>query len=562
MKTVIGSETEYAIIVNGHSADYASAIAFALLEKCPFLLFRKNLSKWRRGRDDFQIDTDMMERLLAGPGKMTEEDKSWLGERFSDASEENCRLAVKGEIGVFLANGSRFYVDLGHPEFSIPEVTNARDFVVNDKAGEIIVEESKKKAETPEIKISIYKNNSDGKGVSYACHENYLVSDNLFRALTREKDNYGYRWRSRDSESNESAAQTSDIITAFFVTRQIFCGAGKLGIDIPSECRLRRNFYEFRSGNIDVNDEKIRQRFCFQISQRADFFIHPCSLETTSNRGIINTRDRSYCRDRDLRRFHVIVGDSNMSEWSLFLKSGVTALVLDMLEHKASGSLGGFALKEPVRAIKEVSLDLTCKKNIIELKNGEKVSSLKVQKEFLKAVKAFRGDNLSKCEAEVIAKWEYVLDALENDPSQLDDKIDWRIKKNLFETYLKKYGANWRNFKCFPVMFKGKEQKLGDVLKSMDIEYSNINQEKGIYYLLLKNGKIARIVSDAEIANAVDNPPNDTRAWLRGMFIKHFSNLLEDVSWNFIDCVGIGKIEMDPLDCSKDAVKILKNHIL
>ena len=594
-KMIMGSETEYAILVKGASdARPDNSAAYLLLKKCPYPFFsRSHLYGWRRRDGDFQIEAERMARLLAGPEHLTAEDKEWFQEHF-DLPLSQRSEALIGALGLLLENGSRFYVDMSHPEFSTAEVTNARDLILYEKAGEIIVEASRRKA-SAELgqEIKIYKNNSDGKGSSYACHENYLVPASLFREITRESmmSSEWYRqYYERNCRNGASSNRGSlaGIFAAFLITRQIFCGAGKIGVEREKSesCYLREQKFRHFTGRSercgeyvesDIVDSVTRKTsngveteetpatpvdkdaYRFQISQRADFFTRLYSAETTRERGIINTRDRSYLNDFDFSRLHVIIGDSNMAEWSIFLKTGVTALILDWLSSGFAERLGHLAFKEPVKALREISFDLTCKKAVIKLANGTTVSALDVQKELLKAVKEYRGNNLTSVEADVIEKWSYALDALERDPSLLDDKLDWRIKKRIFERYLVKCGANWDNCgrKTIKTKKSGVAENLGCWLKQLDIEYHNINPDTGVYHVLQNQGAIKRIVSGEEISNAVGNPPTDTRAYIRGMAARHLKELITDMHWHILEIHGLGRVQLDPFDCTKGIVDVL-----
>ncbi|MDQ5815132.1 MAG: proteasome accessory factor PafA2 [Actinomycetota bacterium] len=374
-----------------------------------------------------------------------------------------------GLVNVILPNGSRYYVDHAHPEYSSPECSNARDVVTWDKAGERILEDSIEAARNivPDgERVFIYKNNSDGKGNSYGCHENYLVDRQTpFPNLVKH-------------------------VIPFFVTRQVFTGAGKVGAENGSE-------------GVD-----------YQISQRADFFEVEVGLETTFKRPIINTRDEPHA-DPDLyRRFHVIVGDANMSETSTFLKVGTTSLILRMIEDDFIAD--DFTLAEPVQAMRAVSHDPGCRATI-ELVDGRKLTAIELQWEYFRLAKKYALDNdFDAVTGEVLDTWELTLDSLERDTMSMTRRLDWVAKLAMLEAYRARDGLAWDAPK----------------LRMIDLQYHDVRRAKGLYYKLQNAGKMERIVSDDAIAYAVDHPPEDTRAYFRGECLRRFSPTIVAASWD------------------------------
>jgi proteasome accessory factor A len=374
-----------------------------------------------------------------------------------------------GLVNVILPNGSRYYVDHAHPEYSSPECSNARDVVIWDKAGERILEDSIEAARNvvPDgERVFIYKNNSDGKGNSYGCHENYLVDRQTpFPNLVK-------------------------YITPFFATRQVFTGAGKVGAENGAD-------------GVD-----------YQISQRADFFEVEVGLETTFKRPIINTRDEPHA-DPDLyRRFHVIVGDANMSETATFLKVGTTALVLRMIEDDFIAD--DFSLTEPVKAMRAVSHDPGCT-TTVELVDGRKLTAIELQWEYFRLAKKYALDNdYDEITGTLLDTWEQTLDGLERDPMSMSRRLDWVAKLAMLEAYRARDGLAWDAPK----------------LRMIDLQYHDVRQDKGLYYKLQKAGKVERIVTDDEIAYAVDHPPEDTRAYFRGECLRRFSPTIVAASWD------------------------------
>ena len=275
------------------------------------------------------------------------------GEKYTPNQQENIARNKT------LVNGARYYVDHAHPEYSCPEVTNARDVVVYEKAGERVMEASRREANQllPAGSVMLlYKNNSDRKGNSYGSHENYLM------------------------DRRTSFKQIVEKLMPFFVTRQVFTGAGKVG----SECRSH-------SG-------------AFQLSQRADFFETEVALDTMVKRPIINTRDEPHA-DRDkYRRLHCIVGDANMSEYTIYLRNGVTALILSMIEDGAIDS--NLGLRDPVRSIKDVSHDATCRKEIA-LENGKQMTAVQIQREYVEMALRYASQHeIDETTSDVLSKWQ------------------------------------------------------------------------------------------------------------------------------------------------------------
>ena len=374
-----------------------------------------------------------------------------------------------GLVNVILPNGSRYYVDHAHPEYSSPECTSARDAVIWDKAGERILELSMEAARmvVPDgEQIFIYKNNSDGKGNSYGCHENYLVDRSVpFPNLVKQ-------------------------LIPFFVSRQVFTGAGKVGAE---------------NGATGVD---------YQISQRADFFEVEVGLETTFKRPIINTRDEPHADAEKYRRLHVIVGDANMSEIATFLKVGTTGLILRMIEDDFIDE--DFSLAEPVKSMRTVSHDPSCR-TVLELADGRKMTPVEMQWEWFRLAKKYSQDNEIDPGAEdVLDRWEHVLEGLERDPMTLKRELDWVAKLSVLQAYQRRDDLGWDHPK----------------MKLIDLQYHDVKRSKSLYWKLVTSGKIERIVSDPEIEHAVDHPPSDTRAYFRGECLRRYSGSIVAASWD------------------------------
>lgn len=365
---------------------------------------------------------------------------------------------------VFLANGSRLYLDVGsHPEFATAECDGLRQLIAHDRAGERIVDDLAIEAEQMldeqgiRAKIFIFKNNTDSSGHSYGCHENYLVD--------------------RSTTLRDIAVE----LLPFLVSRQLICGAGKI-LTEPSGESL----------------------FCF--SQRAEHMWDGVSSATTRSRPMINTRDEPHADSKKFRRMHVIVGDSNMIDASTMLKVASTRLVLELLE--SGVSMSHLAIANPVRAIREISRDLSGTAEIALVAGGT-TSALALQREFLSAVKTyFDGAGRERSDradyAAMIDLWERALVAVETgDYSTIATEIDWAAKLQLLRAYQDKGGL-----------------ELGDPkLAQIDLTYHDIRPGRGIVPLLEARGKIQTLVSSEDIESARVEAPQTTRAKLRGRFI-------------------------------------------
>jgi proteasome accessory factor PafA2 len=391
------------------------------------------------------------------------------GEKYTPNQQENIARNKT------LVNGARYYVDHAHPEYSCPEVTNPRELVIHERAGERIVELSRREANAllpAGTQMLIYKNNSDRKGNSYGCHENYLM------------------------DRRTSFKQIVEHLMPFFVTRQVYAGAGKVGT-------------ENRAHPCD-----------YQLSQRADFFETEVALDTMVKRPIINTRDEPHADREKYRRLHVIVGDSNMAEPTIYLRNGATAVVLAMIEDGAIDK--EFALRDPVRAIKEVSHDPTCRQ-VVELASGRRMTAVQMQREYLELARRYDASALGPWVPDVLARWGAVLDALEREPRDLADSIDWVAKLVMVENFMDRKGVDWRS----------------PQVQMLDLQYHDIRPEKGLYYLLERQGKMERLASDEEIKDAISHPPEDTRAYFRGRCLRKYGDQVFGVNWDSIS-FGIG----------------------
>ena len=374
---------------------------------------------------------------------------------------------------VFLENGARLYLDVGsHPEYATPECDSILDLVAHDKAGERILEqlvgsaEARLREEGIRGVVFLFKNNTDSAGNSYGCHENYLTS---------RRDDF---------------AHYAEVLIPFLVSRQIYAGAGK------------------------VLQTARGAMYC--ISQRAEHIWEGVSSATTRSRPIINTRDEPHADAERYRRLHVIVGDSNMSEYATFLKIGATSILLRMLEDPGV-VLRDMTLENPIRAIREISHDTTLKRRV-RLANGREASALEIQSEYFNRARRYQETKgLSPLEDQALDMWEHCLTGLETDPWSLDRECDWVIKHHLIERY--------RNRNSLPLTHPK--------VALIDLQYHDVNRERGLFYKLQSNGLVERTCTDEAIQTAMDEPPQTTRAKLRGEFIRRAKERRRDftVDW-------------------------------
>ena len=454
VRRIMGTEIEYGISVPGQPGANPMVTSSQIVNA---YASRPELSKGGRARWDYEEETPLRDAR---------------GFTYTGALYDPAEHLVDDDTGLanaILTNGARLYVDHAHPEYSTPEVTNPREVVLFDKAGEMtMAEAAHRAARTPGIgPINLYKNNTDNKGASYGAHENYLMS--------------------RQTPFADIVAH----FTPFLVTRQVFCGAGRIGIGQDAA----------ESG--------------FQISQRADFFEVEVGLETTLKRPIINTRDEPHADPERYRRLHVIIGDANLAEYATFLKVGTASIVLDMIE--AGAFDGSLAVSEPVAELRAVSHDPTLTHKI-ELRNGKRLTAVELQQSILEEAERHCGPDADPATREVLDKWAYVLDALARDPMELADMLDWPAKLSLLNRYRDREGLDWGSPK----------------LQAIDLQYHDVRPEKGLYHRLVKRGAMRRMLTDAEIMDAMVEPPEDTRAFFRGRCLARYPTEVVAASWDSV----------------------------
>jgi Pup amidohydrolase len=463
VRRVMGTETEYGISVPGTSSANHMLASSQIVNA--YLHATTSTSRDRSPRWDFEEESPLRDArgFDAGPA----------------VSNDAADMLPDDEVGlanVILTNGARLYVDHAHPEFSSPEVTNPRDAVLWDKAGErVMAIAAEHAARIPGAGyIQLYKNNTDNKGASYGSHENYLM-----RRQTPFSEIVRY-------------------LTPFFVTRQVVCGAGRVGIG--------------QDGH----------KHGFQISQRADFFEVEVGLETTLKRPIINTRDEPHADPERYRRLHVIIGDANLSEVSAYLKVGTTSLILSMIEERwFSDNEVDLTIEAPVASLRAISHDPTLR-HVVTMRDGRSLTALQVQSEYLEQARKFvedrYGSDADDQTLDVLARWERVLVQLADDPMELASTLDWVAKLSLMQGYRDREGLDWDSPK----------------LQLVDLQYSDVRPDKGLYNRLVARGRMERIVSEAEVIRAITEPPTDTRAYFRGRCLSKFASSVAAASWDSV----------------------------
>ena len=477
METIFGIETEYGIFVDGRDPSDLVNEAIHVVQSYP----RPAASPWDYRGEDPRRD---MRGFRVGHLTHNPDDARY------DRPAERPMSMQEERSDRILVNGARLYNDHGHPEYSTPECSALRQLVAHDKAGErIIFDCARRRSASPEsAAVTIYKNNSDYHGMSYGCHESYLLPRSVpFEAILAG-------------------------MLPFFVTRQIFTGAGKVGAEVrPSQIPI------------------------FQLSQRGDFFSVETSVDTLHQRPIVNTRDEPHADARLFRRLHVICGDANLSEYATALKVGTTAVCLELLKRDWKPPV---TLENPVAAIQNLSRDQSWQW-LVNLEGGKTVRATDVQRLYLEAAEKQLGGDADEDTAWVLKEWAVVLQALEHDPLELADRIDWVAKRTLLEQFLKEEGLDWGD----------------EMAQSLDLEYHNIDPDQGLFYGLEQMGAMRRLVTDEEIERAVNHAPDTTRAWVRGEVIRRFPEAVRTASWNKITLEQQGQItilDLNPLAAGLD----------
>ncbi len=391
-------------------------------------------------------------------------------------------VEIKSDL--VLGNGARLYNDHAHPEYCTPECSTLAELAAHDRAGELILMACARQLSRERgAEVRLYKNNTDFLGHSYGCHENYLVP----RALAWNRLFQG--------------------MLAFLTSRQIFAGAGKFGVE--------------------EEDQFIAHGF--QITQRSDFFTELQSVDTMQRRPLINTRDEAHANPDLYRRFHVIIGDANMSPFATRLKAGSTALVLEALCRDPHWRVP--VLADPLASLRAISRDPAFRW-ALTLQGAKPSTAVEVQRAYLEKVKT-TCDLECGGKAQLVRDWEGVLNDLDADPMRCRDRIDWVAKRCLITEFQASHG-------------------LADDdpwLQSLDLEYHRLDTEQGLYFALEQGGAMAFAPVEADVRRAMWHPPATTRALIRGVCIQRFADKVISAQWDHVTLRGTrGPVRISLLD--------------
>ncbi len=471
MDRLLGLETEYGLSITGIDVSDLADEARTLISSYPGL----SAQPW-----DYRDEDPLRDARGWRAPALTINPQD---QRYDPPSRKRLR-ASEDHADRVLTNGARLYHDHGHPEYSTPECRSLRELIAHDKAGERIVwAAAQAYAQKTGRAVSVFKNNIDYHGMSYGCHENYLVK----RELAFERLIAG--------------------LVPFLVTRILFAGAGRVGSENSAAERFRC-------------DRFVRKKCCtetvpveYQLSQRADFFTELCSVDTLDRRPLVNSRDEPHADEKLYRRLHIICGDANLSEYASALKVGTTAVVLATLE-AGYGPPG--TVKDPVRALQELSRDLS-HRWLVELEEEGTIPAVDIQRAYLRAASELfrnRDDETNW----LLREWEAVLDDLETEPTRCTDRLDWVAKRELLRSFIESEKLSWQD----------------EIVRSLDLEYHSLDPERSLFCELQNQGAMRRLVSDDEIAQAMHEPPQQTRAFIRGLCVRKFSSAVRALNWGRI----------------------------
>ncbi|WP_307802593.1 depupylase/deamidase Dop [Cellulomonas dongxiuzhuiae] len=514
VRRVMGIETEYGVLQPGRPlanpmllSSHVVAVHGAAREA------GRVRARWDYDDEDPLHDARgfHLDRAAAHPSMLT--DSPTVAAPSGNGPQEMPRSAVEeyedpGAANVILTNGARLYVDHAHPEYSSPEVTTPLDAVRWDRAGELVMLESVRRlAANPALPdVNLYKNNVDGKGATYGTHENYLVD--------------------RAVPFGDLAAR----LTPFLVTRQVFTGAGRVGLGQRAE----------HPG--------------FQLSQRADYIEAEVGLETTLRRPIVNTRDEPHADPARWRRLHVIIGDATMLEVSTYLRLGTTSLVLWLVEQAQAGgaargiarSVDRLALRDPVQAVHRVSHDLSLTERL-ELADGRRLTALQVQAEYLAAVRSALdavGEVPDDQTRDVLDRWESLLHRLGEEPASCAREVEWLAKLRLLDGMRRRDQLAWDHPR----------------LAAVDLQWSDVRPERGLYHRLVAAGAVELLVTPEQVEDAVRHPPQDTRAYFRGEAVARYGGQISAASWDSVvfDVPGAQTLQRVPM---RDPLRGTRAHV-
>lgn len=482
---LMGIETEYGIIRENVEESDPVAESMALLKSCA----RKSVfGAWAYSRERTHVD-----QRGFSVGRLAQDEEE---DEFCEQDRKRPYSYLEMKCDRVLVNGARFYNDHTHPEYATPECRTVFQLVAHDRAGERVVAECARlrNKDIGEKAVQLYKNNTDYSGHSYGTHDNYLIP----RRLPFEY------WVQR--------------LTPFLVTRQLYAGAGKVGAE----------------------GKKPDAFAGLQLSQRADFIETVLSIETMTQRPIINTRDEPHAAPAKYRRLHLILGDANMSPYATALKVGTTQLVLALIgEEKLATPM---ALADPVADIKKVSRDRTGSV-LLKLESGKTITPLEIQGRFLDLAKTNYAGMREDWDW-VIAEWDRTLNDLRNHPEKLSDRIDWAIKESLFADFMESEKVGWDD----------------PWLKSLDLEYHNLDPERGLFRGLEQEAAVARFFPEEEVVAALGKPPKDTRAAIRGQAVESCFDDVRSIHWTGIEFKNGGFIDLSNVISPADVEQMLNSQ--
>jgi proteasome accessory factor A len=478
----VGIETEYGVTDPG-DAGANPILLSSLLVTSYREVAGAATAPWDYGGEDPLNDQRgfRRDRATADPDLLTDEPRESTYRRRRGSWED------PAHVNVVLSNGARLYVDHAHPEYSGPEVTSARDAVLWDRAGDLVVRRAAAALEETGQAVALYKNNVDGKGSSYGTHENFLVD--------------------RDVPFDDLARR----ITAHLVTRQVYTGAGRVGLGQRGE----------EPG--------------FQISQRADYIEAEIGLETTLRRPIVNTRDEPHADPSRWRRLHVIIGDANAMDVPTLLKVGTTSLILSAIE-AGDDRLDLLVLDDPVAAVSAVSRDLALRRPLA-LAGGGVSTALDIQRALVEIARDYAEDD---ADAAILARWDAVLERLARDPDACGGEVEWVAKLRLLGRLRQRHASG-------DALLPWDDARLA----AADIQWSDVDPTRGLCARLAAAGAVETLVTAEEVAIAVRTPPRTTRAWLRGRVVGSRPDVVDAAGWATVVLdygPGHRDLEVVPLD--------------
>ncbi len=373
-----------------------------------------------------------------------------------------------------LPNGARFYNDHTHPEYSTPECRTLKDLIAHDRAGERVVQRA-------------------------AERRNRALGGSYVQVYKNNSDFHGHSYGCHDNYLVSRSIPFSGLVSGlmpFLISRQVIAGAGKVGVEAQE------------SGFVPGR---------YQLSQRADFMETELSVDTMHNRPILNTRDEPHANRIKYRRLHLINGDANMCEYATALKVGTTRVVLDLI---ARNNAPAIEIDQPVVAVKQISRDQDLK-TAVRLKNGKTVTALDIQEQYYRAAEQYLTGTDTETDW-VLREWRQTLELLIKDRAELVGRLDWVTKLWLLETFMREERIGWDD----------------PWLASLDLEYHNVNGERGLYLGLEAEGKAWRMTSESNIHSALVAGPADSRAGIRGLCIRRFPDQIKSIQWERIQFTG------------------------